>query len=54
MNKYKFAFGKGKGKTIAEFFGVQEYSDNIKLQNDLIRIERGQELSPTRMRYYNG
>lgn len=30
------------------------YLKLLDLQNDLIRIERGQELSPTRMRYYNG
>ena len=45
MNKYKFAFGKGKGKTIAEFFGVEEYSDNINLQNDLIREQLTGEAS---------
>ena len=37
----------------------KEEADNLylkllDLQNDLIRIERGQELSPTRMMYYNG
>ena len=30
------------------------YLKLLDLQNDLIRIERGQKLSPTRMRYYNG